>query len=309
MTKRSRSSALPIAEPPPTGGQTGATTEPTARPFDRDLVGEPFDIVVGGVDAGVRVGEEEVDAVELDAVDLRRRGQIEHVVEADRRFRVAALCRRGPATSRCAASANCCAPPRSFAPLDDEFAAPALSAVARARRCRFSRDSSLLKYRLHASMLGVSNGSRAPAREYSWGSEKEETIMTSIDVDKVATHSFDWGVIKWLVSPDQNPGANITFGEVVLLPGQGHVRHNHPTSEEILYVLSGVGEQMVDDAPPFVVRAGDTIYIPTAIYHSTVNKGWEPLRLLALYNPGGAERALIDLPDYRSTPAGQVLCS
>ena len=51
--------------------------------------------------------------------------------------------------------------------------------------------------------------------------------MTSIDVDKVATHSFDWGVIKWLVSPDQNPGAKITFGEVVLLPGQGHVRHNH----------------------------------------------------------------------------------
>ena len=114
-------------------------------------------------------------------------------------------------------------------------------------------------------------------------------------------------MIKWLVSPDQNPGAKITFGEVVLLPGQGHVRHNHPTSEEILYVLSGVGEQMVDDAPPFVVRPGDTIYIPTAIFHSTVNRGWEPLRLLALYNPGGAERALIDLPDYRSTPPGQVL--
>ena len=57
----------------------------------------------------------------------------------------------------------------------------------------------------------------------------------------------------------------------------------------------------------FVVRPGDTIYIPTAIFHSTVNKGWEPLRLLALYNPGGAERALIDLPDYRSTPPGQVL--
>ena len=38
------------------------------------------------------------------------------------------------------------------------------------------------------------------------------TIMTYIDVDKIATHSFDWGVIKWLVSPDQNPGANITFG-------------------------------------------------------------------------------------------------
>jgi oxalate decarboxylase/phosphoglucose isomerase-like protein (cupin superfamily) len=52
--------------------------------------------------------------------------------------------------------------------------------------------------------------------------------MTSVDVDKLATHSFDWGIIKWLVSPDQNPGAKITFGEVILMPGQGHTRHNHP---------------------------------------------------------------------------------
>jgi oxalate decarboxylase/phosphoglucose isomerase-like protein (cupin superfamily) len=86
-----------------------------------------------------------------------------------------------------------------------------------------------------------------------------------------------------------------------------HVRHNHPFSEEILYVLSGVGEQMVDDKPPFEVRSGDTIYVPTAIFHATCNTGWEPLRLLALYNPGGAERALVDLPDYRSTPSGEVL--
>src|ERR1700730_5017288 len=29
--KRCRSSALPMADPPPVGGQTGATTEPTVR--------------------------------------------------------------------------------------------------------------------------------------------------------------------------------------------------------------------------------------------------------------------------------------
>jgi oxalate decarboxylase/phosphoglucose isomerase-like protein (cupin superfamily) len=131
--------------------------------------------------------------------------------------------------------------------------------------------------------------------------------MTSVDPNRVATHSFDWGVIKWFVSPDLTPGAGITFGEVVLLPGQGHVRHNHPQSEEILYVLSGEGEQMVDDKPPFNVRPGDTIYIPTAIYHSTINTGWEPLRLLALYNPGGAERALLDLQDHRLTAAGRTV--
>ena len=130
--------------------------------------------------------------------------------------------------------------------------------------------------------------------------------MGIVDPGKTGTQTFDWGIIKWLVSPDLTPGANITFGQVVLLPGEGHTRHNHPESEEILYVLSGTGEQMVDDKPPFEVRGGDTIYIPTAIYHSTINTGWEPLALLAIYNPGGAERALADLPDFRALPAGQA---
>jgi oxalate decarboxylase/phosphoglucose isomerase-like protein (cupin superfamily) len=130
--------------------------------------------------------------------------------------------------------------------------------------------------------------------------------LGAVDGRSLPTQTFEWGSIKWLVSPDVTEGAAITFGEVVLLPGKGHDRHNHPESEEILYVLSGEGEQMVADGPPFPVRAGDTIYVPTAVFHSTLNTGWEPLRLLALYNPGGAERALRGLPDFREVPPGEV---
>ncbi len=120
------------------------------------------------------------------------------------------------------------------------------------------------------------------------------------------TMTFDWGAIKWFVTPDREHAA-MTFGEVILLPGKGHARHNHPTSEEILYVLSGEGEQMVEDAAPFAIKPGDTIYIPTAAYHSTVNTGWEPLRLLATYNPAGAEDALIGLPDYHELAPGELV--
>ena len=63
---------------------------------------------------------------------------------------------------------------------------------------------------------------------------------------------------------------------------------------------------MVDDGEPFPVKAGDVIYIPAAIYHSTLNTGWQPLRLLALYNPGGSEKLLTELPDYRAYPAGEA---
>lgn len=130
--------------------------------------------------------------------------------------------------------------------------------------------------------------------------------MTAIDPKLLPTQTFDWGVIKWFVTPAATAGAGVTFGEVVLLPGKGHDRHNHPDAEEILYVLSGEGEQMLADGAPFPVRAGDTIYVPTAVFHSTTNTDWEPLRLLALYNPGGPERALAELPDFAEVAAGEL---
>jgi len=130
--------------------------------------------------------------------------------------------------------------------------------------------------------------------------------MPAVDPQGVPTQTFDWGSIKWLVTPDATEGAGLTFGEVVLQPGRGHDRHNHPEAEEILYVLSGTGEQMLDDGEPFPIGPGDTIYVPTAVYHSTRSTSWAPLRLLALYNPGGAEKALEGLPDFREVPAGAL---
>ena len=64
---------------------------------------------------------------------------------------------------------------------------------------------------------------------------------------------------------------------VILLPGKGHDRHNHPDADEILYILAGEGEQMVDDGEPFAVRAGQTVFIPKGAFHSTLNTGYEPM--------------------------------
>jgi oxalate decarboxylase/phosphoglucose isomerase-like protein (cupin superfamily) len=130
--------------------------------------------------------------------------------------------------------------------------------------------------------------------------------VQAVDPNAIPTQTFDWGAIKWFVTPELTEGAGITFGEVVLQPGRGHDRHNHPESEEILYVLSGEGEQMLDDGEPFEVKPGDTIYVPTGVFHSTRNTGWEPMRLLALYNPGGPEKVLEGLPDFQQVTAGSV---
>jgi len=137
-----------------------------------------------------------------------------------------------------------------------------------------------------------------------------EQTQTQVDapIDRAAlpTDTFDWGAMKWLVTPSTTPGAKMTFGEVLLMPGKGHTEHNHPDAEEILYFLSGEGAQTVAGGAPFPVRAGDAVYVPIGVMHSTINTGWEPLRVIAIYNPGGSELGLRSLEDFRQTPVGEL---
>jgi oxalate decarboxylase/phosphoglucose isomerase-like protein (cupin superfamily) len=127
-----------------------------------------------------------------------------------------------------------------------------------------------------------------------------------IDPESLPTMTFDWGVIKPLVARDNTEEPDVSLMHVVLLPGQGHERHNHPDSDEILYILAGKGEQMVDDSQTFPVSAGQAVWIPKGAFHSTVNTGWDPMVILAIYAPAGAEEALKGLPDYREVAPGEA---
>jgi oxalate decarboxylase/phosphoglucose isomerase-like protein (cupin superfamily) len=127
-----------------------------------------------------------------------------------------------------------------------------------------------------------------------------------VDPHAIATLSFDWGLIKPLVARADTGAQTMSLMHVVLLPGRGHERHNHPASDEILYILAGEGRQMVDDGEPFPVGPEQAVFIPMGAYHSTLNTGWQPLTLLAIYAPGGAEDALRGLPDFRQLDAGET---
>jgi len=124
--------------------------------------------------------------------------------------------------------------------------------------------------------------------------------------DDVQTRAFDWGTIKWLVTPHLDEGAGLTTGEVIIYPGQGHAPHQHPGEEEVIYVISGKGSQTVGDGEAFDIAEGDAIYIPRDTVHSTYNTTWSPLRLVVVYTPGGAETGLDVLPDARILPAGEA---
>lgn len=124
--------------------------------------------------------------------------------------------------------------------------------------------------------------------------------------DDVESLVFDWGTLKFLSEPPVTGAERFSFGMVVLAPGKGHESHNHPGVEEIIFVMSGEGEQMVDNQPPVHVRPGASIFIPPDIDHSTINTGWEPMRLLVIYAPPGSERGLRDIPGCQVLPPGKV---
>lgn len=119
---------------------------------------------------------------------------------------------------------------------------------------------------------------------------------------------FDWGKLAVTVSPAVNNAGRFSGGVVDLPSGEGHARHNHPGAEEIIFVISGEGEQMVEDEAgnPIVKKVGPgcTVYVPESRFHATKNTSDGPMQLFVVYSPAGPEELLKELPDFRIIPKG-----
>lgn len=130
----------------------------------------------------------------------------------------------------------------------------------------------------------------------------EKRFVQSNDVE---TLQFDWGTLKWMNTPEVTGTEAFSTGVVLLEPGKGHEQHTHPDSEEVLYVLGGKGVQTIDDEEQRV-SAGDMVYIPAGVEHSTENTSWEPLRFIAIYGPPGPEANLRDMEECTILPPGEI---
>ena len=127
------------------------------------------------------------------------------------------------------------------------------------------------------------------------------------DVDTIAS---SWVVGKVLAEPAINGMQNLSAVSIVFAPGEGHARHNHPAAEQLIFVHVGEAEMMIefDEGKPQyrTIRRGDLVSIPRGAYHSTINRGWEPVHILAVYSPPGPEEAMRSSEDFTTTPAGEV---
>lgn len=131
----------------------------------------------------------------------------------------------------------------------------------------------------------------------------ENNFIYPKDVD---AFGFNWGKLSMTVAPETNGATKFSGGVVDLPPGQGHSRHNHPGAEEIIFVISGQGQQVVEDpdGSPITqdVGPGCTVFVPESRFHSTLNTGSEPMQLFVVYSPAGPELVLRELPDFRIIP-------
>ncbi len=133
----------------------------------------------------------------------------------------------------------------------------------------------------------------------------ESKKLTFVEEEDVETQVFDWGRLSWLSEPRVTAAGRFSAGVVTLEPGKGHDRHNHPGVEEILYILEGRGRQVVQGPGTAVEREvgpGVLVHIPPDVYHSTINIGDGPLRIMAVYSPPGPESELREMEGVRIEP-------
>jgi mannose-6-phosphate isomerase-like protein (cupin superfamily) len=83
------------------------------------------------------------------------------------------------------------------------------------------------------------------------------------------------------------------FGLVV--PGsKGGDYHYHEKGEHVIFILSGEGIELVE-GKEFPVKAGDVIFVPAGVKHTTLNKSEKDLRYIGFLTctPGQEDRFIL----------------
>lgn len=103
--------------------------------------------------------------------------------------------------------------------------------------------------------------------------------------------------VRWIVGP-QTGATLISFGQSTYLQGATHENHYHPNAEEVVYVVSGRGTQIVGDTA-HNVGPGDVCFIPRNAPHRITGTSEDALVILWAF--GGAasmeQAGYVPLPD------------
>ncbi len=104
-----------------------------------------------------------------------------------------------------------------------------------------------------------------------------------------------WTLEEWMCRNDVVPNEHLLMVRANMEPGDSHPWHNHPTREEIIYIISGRAEQWVGQQRR-ILGPGEMAFIPMGEVHGTWNPFKERLVFLAILSPANApEPGLVDM--------------
>jgi quercetin dioxygenase-like cupin family protein len=106
-------------------------------------------------------------------------------------------------------------------------------------------------------------------------------FVTAQDTER---EKLSWGTLAWISRPALTGAKLLTVLEATLTEGNGHNFHKHPDQEELIYIISGQVEQWLETERR-ILGAGDSIFIPKGVVHSTFNVFPEEAKTLAILSP------------------------
>lgn len=102
--------------------------------------------------------------------------------------------------------------------------------------------------------------------------------------DSIKAEVLPRGIHHWLSTPELTGSEQLIAVRVEVEPGNGHPFHRHPTMDEMIYVLSGKGEQWLEEDTRMLGK-DEAVFIPKGKVHAIYNTGNEPLIFLAILSP------------------------
>lgn len=137
--------------------------------------------------------------------------------------------------------------------------------------------------------------------------KKSRVAISPHEVESIVS---DWVVGKILSEPAITGVSSLSAVSIYFDPGQGHTRHQHTEADQLIFIISGEAEMMIEfiEGQPEhrLVRAGDLITIPKNAFHSTMNHSWEPVKILAVYSPAGVESGMRSASSFKVLAPGVV---
>lgn len=89
-----------------------------------------------------------------------------------------------------------------------------------------------------------------------------------------------------------NGGSNLTVVDAGIDPGAGLSLHIHPNYEEVMLVVEGTIEAVLEDETR-ILGPGDLLLAPAGVKHTITNRSDKPARVLAIYPTTTPDRVFV----------------